>query len=639
MKDSKGWDGKLRLERQATLANPEAIEDPEYSDQDAPPVEEIEADEDLLEGVEDTADDIDLVHSRITSIPALKLERFTHLERLCLRQNQISQISFPASLGPTLKDLDLYDNLISHIKGLDHLTNLTSLDLSFNNIKHIRNISNLVQLTDLYFVQDRIQRIENLGGLTKLRNLELGANRIREIENLDDLAALEELWLGKNKITEIKNISHLSNLKILSLPSNRLTSFSGLSGLLNLEELYVSHNAITQISGLESLENLHVLDISNNQISTLENISPLSHLEEFWASNNKLGSFEDVERELRDKKELKTVYFEGNPLQLKAPALYRNKVRLALPQIEQIDAITELGARRVACHGVCPPFDLESAPDLRNDGASSAKSKTEPYSAQKSAEIWGGCDLFEFKGTCNHLVLYPTVLFQLLGRLLTRSKYDYRPKAQNTGCSAFAIFKTAQAATDAVNASPIYVDIPESPISPDKSPPTPSFPEFQHVETTDRKIQCTINFSEHDHNAIIRQNPYHQQFHLSKTWFEFKDLIRPDDTCSVPLIEYADCITRRKRHIAARVKNIWNRYSKENGSMSLEMLWKRGSEKREQKRSEKLRKMNADHTEQPAVENMSQDAATIRMSAVGKNQENNKMKTDQSRLDGQQEVD
>jgi protein phosphatase 1 regulatory subunit 7 len=45
-----------------------------------------------------------------------------------------------------------------------------------------------------------------------------------------------------------------------------------------------------------------------------------------------------VEKELRDKEELETVYFEGNPLQRQQPALYRNKVRLALPQIVQIDA-------------------------------------------------------------------------------------------------------------------------------------------------------------------------------------------------------------------------------------------------------------------------------------------------------------
>lgn len=42
-----GWDGKLRLnsEKQAVLANPEALEDSDYEDEDAPPVDEIAADE------------------------------------------------------------------------------------------------------------------------------------------------------------------------------------------------------------------------------------------------------------------------------------------------------------------------------------------------------------------------------------------------------------------------------------------------------------------------------------------------------------------------------------------------------------------------------------------------------------------
>lgn len=136
----------------------------------------------------------------------------------------------------------------------------------------------------------------------------------------------------------LKNIDSLTNLKILSLPSNRLNKISGISGLPNLEELYISHNAITHLSGLENNTNLRVIDISNNQISHLENLSNLKHLEELWASSNQFASFEEVERELRDKEELTTVYFEGNPLQLRSPALYRNKVRLAIPQIKQIDA-------------------------------------------------------------------------------------------------------------------------------------------------------------------------------------------------------------------------------------------------------------------------------------------------------------
>lgn len=40
-----GWDGKLRVNKQAVLANPEALSDPDYSDEDAPPPEQIDADE------------------------------------------------------------------------------------------------------------------------------------------------------------------------------------------------------------------------------------------------------------------------------------------------------------------------------------------------------------------------------------------------------------------------------------------------------------------------------------------------------------------------------------------------------------------------------------------------------------------
>ena len=70
----------------------------------------------------------------------------------------------------------------------------------------------------------------------------------------------------------------------------------------------------------------------------LTNLQHLNSLEELWASNNQLSSFIEVEEELADKQELTTVYFEGNPLQLQNPVLYRNKIRLALPQVKQIDA-------------------------------------------------------------------------------------------------------------------------------------------------------------------------------------------------------------------------------------------------------------------------------------------------------------
>jgi protein phosphatase 1 regulatory subunit 7 len=124
----------------------------------------------------------------------------------------------------------------------------------------------------------------------------------------------------------------------LSIQANRIREISGLDGLTSLEELHISHNAITKISGLTHNTNLRVIDISQNPISKLEGLETLEHLEELWASGCRFENFNDVEAQLRDKKELTTVYFEATPLQLKQPALYRNKVRLALPQIKQIDA-------------------------------------------------------------------------------------------------------------------------------------------------------------------------------------------------------------------------------------------------------------------------------------------------------------
>ena len=332
-------DGKLRVQpRSATLVNPEALEDSDYSDPDAPPVDEIAADEDLLDDWPLDEDEVDLVHRRVSSLPALRLERFKNLKRLCLRQNAIQKVEFPPSVAGGLLELELYDNLVKSIDGFEALKNLTILDLSFNKIKHIKNLNHMTKLKELYFVQNRIRKIENLDYLSNLTMIELAGNRISEIENLEPLPLLEELWLAKNKISTIANLSSLRHLRLLDIKSNRITQLAGLDALSNLEELYISHNSISKLKGLESNLKLRVIDISSNPIEHIENISHLTNLEEFWASSCKISDFREVERELRDKEKLETVYFEQNPLETNGPAVYRNKVKLALPQIKQIDA-------------------------------------------------------------------------------------------------------------------------------------------------------------------------------------------------------------------------------------------------------------------------------------------------------------
>jgi protein phosphatase 1 regulatory subunit 7 len=105
-----------------------------------------------------------------------------------------------------------------------------------------------------------------------------------------------------------------------------------------LEELYISYNNITSLDGLSKAPSIRILDISSNPVSTLAGIEGLAVLEELWASNCEVNSFNDIEKHLVDKKQLATVYFEGNPVQKQNPVLYRNKVRLALPNIVQVDS-------------------------------------------------------------------------------------------------------------------------------------------------------------------------------------------------------------------------------------------------------------------------------------------------------------
>lgn len=301
--------------------------------------QETPDDEWYLEGYPDDIESLDLIHLKLKEVVSLHLERFYQLKNLCLRQNQIDIFPHPSNLPPNLIELDLYDNNISHIPEYMVFPELQTLDLSFNCVKHIQHLEECHKLKNLYFVQNKISKIAGLDKLEALVNLELGANRIRTIENLENLIHLEELWLGKNKITELKGLKTLQNLRILSLQSNRLTSITGLEALGDvLEELYLSHNGIISIEGLRVLKRLRVLDISNNKIEKLEYINQNTELQELWASYNQLSDFENIEKECKSMKKLVTIYLEGNPLQKMNGPTYRNKIRLILPWIKQIDA-------------------------------------------------------------------------------------------------------------------------------------------------------------------------------------------------------------------------------------------------------------------------------------------------------------
>ena len=93
----------------------------------------------------------------------------------------------------SLVKLQLDNNVIEKIEGMDSLKNLVWLDLSFNNI----------------------EKIEGLESLTKLKDLSLFNNQITKLENINHLENLEVFSIGNNQLSDLSIVLHLRPLKML----------------------------------------------------------------------------------------------------------------------------------------------------------------------------------------------------------------------------------------------------------------------------------------------------------------------------------------------------------------------------------------------------------------------------------------
>ncbi|CDJ50323.1 hypothetical protein, conserved [Eimeria brunetti] len=266
-----------------------------------------------------------------------KIENLNNFKKLKV----ITVIEGLEEQGPTLEQLELYQNHIKRIDNIQNLTNLRVLDLSFNKIRRIEHLETLVNLRELFLSSNKIAKIEGLSTLKELRTLELGSNRIRLVEGIDSLTNLNELWLGRNKITRME-LPRLPQLVRVSLQSNRIEEWSPelFENCPKLSELYLSHNNLPSPPvDIRRLAELTVLDLCCNRIDDVEAIASLSQLHDLWLNDNKLATVEKI-RCLQQLAALDTLYLERNPLQASLGPGYRQAVTDLLPRLSQLDALS-----------------------------------------------------------------------------------------------------------------------------------------------------------------------------------------------------------------------------------------------------------------------------------------------------------
>ena len=206
------------------------------------------------------------------------------------------QNTFRCDANRNITGLNLFDNQISEIKGLDKLNNLTKLYLSDNQISEIKGLDKLNNLTSLYLSDNQISEIKGLDELINLTELSLTSNQISEIKGLDKLKNLTSLFLPDNQISEIKGLDKLNNLTKLYLFSNQISEIKGLEKLNNLKLFYLSDNQISEIKGLDKLNNLKLLYLNSNHISEIKGLDKLNNLIELYLSYNQISEIKGLDK-------------------------------------------------------------------------------------------------------------------------------------------------------------------------------------------------------------------------------------------------------------------------------------------------------------------------------------------------------
>lgn len=212
---------------------------------------------------------LDVSQQSITSLEGLQYA--VNLTQLSANDNAITDISAIAYLGH-LKTLSLSNNMISNLSPLSHLLNLKTLSLENNKVAELSALEN-IDFFDLSLGSNKITDLSPLSGAVHLQRLNLYGNRISDISALQSMQMISWLGLNENQINDLSPLSGLSSLETLILCHNTVYDASPVGSITNLRQLDLSSNYITDLSSFFRLNRLESLDLSAN--SRLDDISAL----------------------------------------------------------------------------------------------------------------------------------------------------------------------------------------------------------------------------------------------------------------------------------------------------------------------------------------------------------------------------
>ena len=299
--------------------------------------------------------DIQLLYINLNKITQIEnLNQFTNLVELYIQNNKISKLT---NLPNTLIKLDISNNDLHTIEGIEQAHKLKWLNIENNAIKSIKEIVKLKNLTELYSAGNFIHNEKECYSLKVLNCLEIvdisGNDICRNVHDIrlgmifycqklkqfnritideNERVKAKEYFTGKltSEILEKKLGSQyntlllreldLSFLKLkdeagmfnketypqlvkLNLSKNLFKSFNIFGFLPSLIELNMNYNLLTAITikndkkvgkGIIGLPNLESLELSGNTISNLNGIQVLQNLKILVLRENNINKIDAI---------------------------------------------------------------------------------------------------------------------------------------------------------------------------------------------------------------------------------------------------------------------------------------------------------------------------------------------------------
>lgn len=194
------------------------------------------------------------------------------LKKLSLIRNNITDVSVLAQI-PTLEYIQLSNNPVESLDGIENLKNLKTLYVMSTNISDLTPIKDcpLVSLSCSY---TNVQDFSFLSSLTSLKNFYASHLSEETIQYINTLTSLRELTLMDS---QLKTLTQLSNLKMLnSLDVTGCLLLENLDGIEVFTKLNYLAFTSTNISDVTPIKELPTIRTIEPSYSPIEDFTPLN---------------------------------------------------------------------------------------------------------------------------------------------------------------------------------------------------------------------------------------------------------------------------------------------------------------------------------------------------------------------------